>query len=169
MRDDGGGPTPIDGSVGEDFEEYLFYLVTQVQNRRVRDFTPELEALGLTIAHWRALSTVNRLAGCLMSELSEFTTVDRTTLTRTVDQLVEMELVERCPTPDDRRTVRVQLTPHGRRLFDASIARLEKHNQRLLAGFSAEELCVLRALLQRLLCNIVSDDALYRQVVSFSR
>lgn len=171
MGVEGDGPAPalLDGSIGGEIDEYLFYLVTQVQNRRIRDFAPSLDTLGLSIAHWRALSTINRLEGCLMSELAEFTTIDRTTLTRTVDQLVEMGLVERCTTPDDRRTVRVVLTPHGESVFRTSLDRLRDHNGRILTGFSAEEMRTLRALLQRLLCNIVRDETLYRQVCSYSR
>ena len=94
MLDIGRDDAP-DGAVGEGFDEYLFYLLTQVANRRSRDFAPTLEAIGLSIPEWRALSVINRLDGCLMSELAEFTTVDRTTLTRTVDQLVKRDLVGR--------------------------------------------------------------------------
>ena len=168
MGDQGSGGL-LDGSVGEGFDEYLFYLLTQVQNRRVRDFSPMLDAQGLTIAHWRALSTVNRLDGCLMSELAEFTTVDRTTLTRTVDQLVEMGLVEREATAADRRLVRVALTPTGRSVFAKAVDGLLDHNRRALAGFTPEELRTLRALLQRLLRNLVRDDDLFPQVLHFSR
>ena len=159
----------LDGSIGENFDEYLFYLITQVQNRRVRDFTPALESLGLTISLWRALSTINRLGGCLMSELAEFTTTDRTTLTRSVDQLVELALVERCASPDDRRLVRVELTERGRSVFARSVERLAEHNQRVLGDLSPEDLRALRALLQRLLRSIVKDDALFEQVLNFSR
>jgi DNA-binding MarR family transcriptional regulator len=159
----------LDGSIGENFDEYLFYLITQVQNRRVRDFTPALESLGLTISLWRALSTINRLGGCLMSELAEFTTTDRTTLTRSVDQLVELALVERCASPDDRRLVRVELTERGHGIFAQSVQRLAEHNPRVLGDLSPEELRTLRALLQRLLRNIVRDDALFDQVLNFRR
>jgi len=159
----------LDGSIGEGFDEYLFYLITQVQNRRVRDFTPTLEALGLTISLWRTLSTINRLDGCLMSELAEFTTVDRTTLTRTVDQLVDLELVARCATPDDRRLVRVELTARGRSVFAQSAQQLAQHNRRVLGDLSSQDLRTLRSLLQRLLRNIIEDDALFEQVLAFRR
>lgn len=168
MRDDFGYP-PLDGSIGEGFDEYLFYLITQVHSRRVRDFSPVLETLNLSIAHWRAMSTINRLDGCLMSELSEFTTVDRTTLTRTVDQLVEMGLVARHASADDRRLVKVLLTDQGRALFARAVERLVEHNARALDGLSTEELRTLRGLLQRLLKNIIHDDELFPSILAFSR
>lgn len=160
---------PIDGSVGEGWDEYLFYLVTQVQNRRVRDFSPTLESVGLTISHWRALSTINRLGGCLMSELAEFTTVDRTTLTRVVDQLVDAGLVQRAHLPDDRRLVRVELTERGGSVFAAAIDGLSTHSAQVLKGLSAEDLRHFRSVMQRIVRNIIPDDDLFRQVLHFSR
>jgi len=166
---DGVSGEPLDGSVGEGFDEYLFYLITQVNSRRIREFTPALDALGLSLSHWRVLSTVNRLDGCLMSELAEFTTVDRTTLTRTVDQLVDRGLVERQASPTDRRLVRVARSDAGRLVFSQAIDALVAFNSQTLNGFSAEELGVLRGLLQRVLRNLVADDRLFRQLLEFRR
>jgi DNA-binding MarR family transcriptional regulator len=159
----------LDGSIGEDSLEYLGYLLTQVQNRRVRAFAPYLEALGLSTAHWRVLSTISRLDGCLMSELAEFTTVDRTTLTRTIDQLLTMGLVERRATREDRRLVKVLLTDRGREVFARAVEGLVEQKRLILAGFSKTDQRQLRSLLQRLLRNIVQDEALLPSIVSFSR
>jgi DNA-binding MarR family transcriptional regulator len=159
----------LDGSVGEGFDEYLFYLLTQVQNRRARGFAPGLEALGLTIPHWRALSTINRLGGCLMSELSDFTTTDRTTLTRTIDQLVESGLIERRTSREDRRLVRVELTEAGRACHGRAVEALVTYNAQALDGLSAEDQRCLRGVLQRMLRNIVSDDELFEQLLHYRR
>jgi DNA-binding MarR family transcriptional regulator len=163
------GTEQLDGSIGEGFDEYLFYLVTQVQSRRVRNFTPALDALGLSIAHWRALSAINRLGGCLMSELAEFTTVDRTTLTRTVDQLVDCGLVMRSTSADDRRLVRVDLTEQGRSVFAMAMDALVQQHEQTLKGLDPQELRMLRSLLQRILRNLVPNDALFSQVLNFKR
>lgn len=169
MLRDGEETWPLDGSIGEDFEEYPFYLLTQVQNRRARGFVPALEALGLSLSQWRSLAVINQLNGCLMSELSEFTTTDRTTLTRTMDQLVEAGLVERCHSADDRRLVRVELTSAGKACYEAAVAALVDYNAKALAGLSAEEQRLLRSLLQRVLHNIVPDPELFEQLLHFSR
>lgn len=162
-------PSLLDGRVGAGFDEYLFYLFTQIYNRRNRDFAPALETIGLTIAEWRAMSVINRLDGCLMSELAEFTTVDRTTLTRTVDQLVKTDLVVRGVCPEDRRQVRVTLTAKGKGCFAEAVEALKGHNRRALHGLSESDLTTLRALLQRILVNIVDDEERFRQVLTFER
>ena len=159
----------LTGEVGEGFDEYLFYLLHQVANRRNRDFAAPLDALGLNLQLWRAMSTINRLESCLMSELAEFTTVDRTTLTRTVDHLVAEGLVVRRAAVRDRRLVCLELTLHGGEVFRRAVAALKDHNVRALAGLSQEEIRTFRATLQRILANIVPDAVLFEQLLNFSR
>ena len=160
----------LTGDVGEGFDEYIFYLLYQVTNRRNRDFAAPLEALGLTPPLWRAMSTINRLGGCLMSELSEFTTVDRTTLTRVVDQLVKSGWVARGASASDRRQVVVSLTDEGHAVFDRAVEALRDHNAGVLAGLCEEEIRTVRAGLQKVLRNIAgSNESLFRQLLHFSR
>jgi DNA-binding MarR family transcriptional regulator len=147
-----------DGAVGEGFDEYLFYLLTQVANRRNRDFAPALGTVGLSIPEWR-----------LMSELAEFTTVDRTTLTRTVDQLVRRGLVARHASERDRRQVMVALTDQGDRCFQSAVDALKAYNTRVLNGLSEREIRTLRALLQRILMNVVQDPHHFEKVLKFER
>ena len=166
---DEAGALILDGSIGEGADEYLPYLINQVQTRRMRDLAQSLEVLGLTMSHWRVIGVCQRLGGALMSELAEFTTVDRTTLTRTVDQLVEMQLAERSNLPEDRRQVRVDLTERAKALYTASFGSLVAHNRRLLSGFTPEEARTLRSLLQRLLANMIEDEDLFRQILHYRR
>ena len=160
---------PLTGDVGEGFDEYIFYLLHQVANRRNRDFAGPLSALGLNVQQWRALSTINRLDSCLMSELAEFTTVDRTTLTRTVDTLVADGLVARRAAVRDRRLVCLELTERGAEVFAKAVEALKTHNDRALAGLSDAEIRSFRATLQCILTNIVTDAALFDQLLHFSR
>ena len=116
------------------------------------------------------MSTINRLDGCLMSELAEFTTVDRTTLTRTVDQLVKSGLAARGASASDRRQVVVSLTDEGHALFDRAVEALRHHNSGVLAGLCEDEVRTIRAGLQKVLRNIAgSDEGLFHQLLHFSR
>jgi DNA-binding MarR family transcriptional regulator len=159
----------LDGRIGAGFDEYLFYLFVQTVNRRNRDFAPKLADIGLSLAEWRALTVINRLGGCLMSELAEFTTVDRTTLTRTVDGLVSRGLTHRIASAQDRRQVRVELTVQGRKCFDYAVEALKAHNRQALGGLSETDLRQLRALLQRILKNIIDDPEQFEKIIRFER
>lgn len=48
-----------------------------------------------------------------INELAELLGLDKSTLSRTVNTMVEQGLVTREPDPDDRRYVKIKLTPTG--------------------------------------------------------
>jgi DNA-binding MarR family transcriptional regulator len=89
-----------------------------------------------------------------MSVLADLTSVDRTTLTRTVDQLAQDGLVARRTDERDRRSLRLALTPAGATLFRRILPIVEEQNARALAGFPAAELERFRAQLRRMIANL---------------
>lgn len=69
--------------------------------------------LGVTIALANAVLAVPTSGPITMNDLSERTGLAQSTMTRTVDQLVEKGLAERRTSEEDRREVHVQLTAKG--------------------------------------------------------
>jgi len=61
-------------------------------------------------------------------------------VSRLVDRLEKMELIERVRKSDDRRVVRVRLTPEGFALVEQIHRPLLAHHNALLAGISQAEL-----------------------------
>ncbi len=139
-------------------EEWFFYLLFQTVRRRDLAFGAALEALGLNLPKWRALSVISRLSGCTMNELAEFTTIDRTTLTRTADQLIAAGLVSRGGAAGDRRIVRLELTPQGEALFARALQAMQGFNRRALDGVSAADQETLRAILCAVIGNITGSE-----------
>lgn len=80
------------------------------------------------------------------------TLVTSGTMTNRIDRLVEHGLVERGPSPGDRRGVLVQLTARGRTQVDAALSELLDVERALLAGLPLAD----RALLADLLHDIVA-------------
>jgi DNA-binding MarR family transcriptional regulator len=72
------------------------------------------------------------------------------TASRTVDVLDELGLAARTPDPDDRRAVRIELTPAGRRLIDERRARASTAFEPAAATLAPAEREQLLALLARL-------------------
>jgi DNA-binding MarR family transcriptional regulator len=139
-------------------EEWFFYLLFQTVRRRDHAFGAALEALGLNLPKWRALSAISRLGGCTMNELAEFTTIDRTTLTRTADQLIKAGLVSRTGLAGDRRIVRLEMTPSGEATFDAALAEMHRFNRQALEGISVHDQDQLRKTLRAVIANITGSD-----------
>lgn len=138
-------------------EEWFFYLMFQTVRRRDRAFGAALEALGLNLPKWRALSAISRLSGCTMNELADFTTIDRTTLTRTADQLIDAGLVARGGHVGDRRIVRLELTPAGDTIFDSALSAMRRFNGEALAGISEADQAHLRETLRAVIANITGS------------
>jgi len=138
-------------------EEWFFYLLFQTVRRRDQAFAGALEALGLSLPKWRIMSVISRLSGCTMNELAEFTTIDRTTLTRTADQLIDAGLVTRGGHPNDRRVVRLEMTEAGRAAFEQALVEMRRFNQAALEGVAAKDQAHLRDTLRAVLTNITGS------------
>ena len=72
-----------------DLDSHVFFWLTQVMGARDRRLNAELKAFGLRVPEWRALAAIYSRKSCMMSELAELASIDRTTLTRTVDRMQE--------------------------------------------------------------------------------
>jgi DNA-binding MarR family transcriptional regulator len=87
-------------------------------------------------------------------QLVDQTLVTSGTMTNRIDQLARRGLVRRRPDPTDARSVRVQLTPLGRRRVDQALAELVAHEQTLLAALAGTERAALADLLRRVVAPL---------------
>jgi DNA-binding MarR family transcriptional regulator len=92
----------------------LLGLLPQALTRVGVHRTPTGAELGLTNLQMGVLGALLHRNGCTMSELAEDQMVVRSGATRIVDDLVGTGLVERQAEPQDRRVVRLRITPRGR-------------------------------------------------------
>lgn len=135
---------------------HLFYYFSQILSRRARAINADLRPFGLDYARWRVLAVLNEDASMSMGRLAELTSVDRTTLTRTLGLMEAEKLVRRAPNPADRRGVEISLTPQGRRALDKVLPCVLAQTERATRGFASEEVDLLRALLTRMVDNLKS-------------
>lgn len=83
--------------------------------------------------------------------LAAGTMVTSGTMTNRLDRLESDALIERIPDRDDRRSVRVRLTPAGRDRVDAALTDLLARERILLAGLSEHDAEQLTRLLRMLM------------------
>ena len=79
-------------------------------------------------------------------------------MTNRIDRLESKGLVRRSPGPDDRRSVRVQLTPRALELIDGFFADHVANEARLFAGLAADEREQLEGLLRTALHALGDTD-----------
>lgn len=109
---------------------------------------------GLSPSLTAALATIDRHGPLAPSELAELERVQRPTATRIVNGLDSAGLIAREPDPDDRRGVRVSVSPEGRALLRRLRKRKTAYLARRLEKLDPEELATLEraaVLLERLL------------------
>ena len=95
-------------------ERYLIHLIAVFDAVRSSELDKQLKTVGLSIAKDRTLGWLSVVPGSSMTDLARGTYIDRTTLTRVVDQLVADGHVGRETSPADRRKVLLWLRPSGK-------------------------------------------------------
>ncbi len=148
--------------------DYVFMLLAAIARYRDAELEKLLRPLDLTVARHRALQVIERFEPCGMSELADFSVVDRTTMTRTVDQLVAGGWVERA-IPADRRQVLLTLTPAGRDKLAAAVALVWRRNRDDLEGIEDDAQRALVRLSQDLVANLAPDPEARELLLTFRR
>lgn len=165
-------PTPLVDPTGEfpfDVITYVFHLFAVLSRHREAALEEAFRPLGLNVARYRALSVVARLEPLGMSELADFSAVDRTTMTRTVDQLVTAGFVLRETPPTDRRQVLLRVTPTGLGANQQALRAVYRINRRALDGLDEDSQRQFARLEQSMVTNLVPDPALARRLLEHTR
>jgi DNA-binding MarR family transcriptional regulator len=135
-------------------DSYLPYLLNRAGARIAASFSEEVRPLGATLQMLRVLAALREHDGRRMSDLSETTSIEVSTLTRLVDNMEKKGLVARRRDAGDARVVALHVTPAGRRLTQRIIPIAERYERVALASFTAAEADTLKAALRRLYSNM---------------
>ena len=164
-------PTTADptGEFPYDVVTYAFHLFAVLSRHREAALEEAFRPLGLNLARYRALSVVARLGPLGMSELADFSAVDRTTMTRTVDQLVSSDYVVRETPPKDRRQVLLTITTSGRAANQQALRAVYRVNRRALEGLDEADQRQFCRMQQVMVKNLVQDPQLARRLIEHTR
>jgi DNA-binding MarR family transcriptional regulator len=122
--------------------------VTRLARRLRQEAEP-----GITPSMLAALSSVERHGPLTMGDLCAVEQVQPPSMTRIVAALTDAGLVTRAVDEADRRVVRVEVSPSGRRLLERARRRKEAYLTRALRDLDAADLALLdraAAVLERL-------------------
>jgi DNA-binding MarR family transcriptional regulator len=110
-----------------------------------------LDIHDLTSAQWGPLMRLRTTGGSTVAELARWLNVDAGAMTRLLDRLEKKGLCKRVRSTEDRRVVKVELTPEGEAAIREVPAVLAEVMNAHLAGFSKTEWLALKTYLQRML------------------
>lgn len=125
------------------------WLINQVALPANRLVTEGLASAGARRHHYSLLAALDEVGPTSQAHLSRRTTIDRSDMVATVNELAELGLVERTTDPTDRRRNLVTITPAGRRQLRKLDRLVARAQEQLLAPLSADERTELVALLTR--------------------
>jgi DNA-binding MarR family transcriptional regulator len=143
-----------DGTQAFKLVDHLFFYFSQILARRTRAINAALRPYGLDYSRWRVLAVLHEHSGATMGRLADLTSVDRTTLTRTLGLMENAGLLVRREQKSDRRSLAISLTAKGRRMFARILPLTFMETDRALTGFSADEIEVLKDWLRRMADNL---------------
>jgi len=143
----------------------IFYLAAHFWERRDRVLSEILRPYNLSLAQWRLLYSLTKLPNRTMNEVAEFLTLDRTSLTRAVDKLVERGLLLRTEVAHDRRLTEITLTAAGRALRTDVLEQNVELYERLIDGIDTESLDAASEVLEIMLERLVGHRAGARRIV----
>jgi DNA-binding MarR family transcriptional regulator len=110
-------------------------VLYRVEQQRRALLAEALMPRDLNLTQWIALCILAKTRPCTMTELAQACAVDRTSLTRTIDNLVSRDLVVRSTPPRDRRTVLVEASADGKRLAAEVLTEVEALEDQWLEVF----------------------------------
>jgi DNA-binding MarR family transcriptional regulator len=99
----------------QDFRRKLRQIEREVQ-QQVKDGST---CCGVSLTQCHALMELGLVESMTIVDLAMILKLDKSTLSRTIDGLVQIGLVDRAIHPDDRRYMQIRLTEQGRKVFDA--------------------------------------------------
>lgn len=77
----------------------------------------EASCCGTTIGQCHAIVEIGRVGEISLNDLAEILNLDKSTMSRTVNNLVTQELAERDINSEDRRYVKIKLTEKGEKVY----------------------------------------------------
>jgi DNA-binding MarR family transcriptional regulator len=144
------------GQIG--LQQFAPYLMNRIMGRYNANLREVLRQHSLTIPQVRTLAVLSVMDGVTVNDLSVYTVIEQSTLSRTLDALEKQGLVRREQGVTDSRVRHVFLTDEGRAEFGRAWPFMHDGFETMFDGIDDTEYAALIATLQRVLKNIRKHD-----------
>ena len=139
------------GEAGLRLDGYLPYRLSVASNAVSGLIARAYEdRFGLTVPQWRLLCVLVEDGGLTQAKLVARTVMDKVTVSRAAQGLVNRRLVKRSQNASDGRSHVLVLTPEGRSLYEEIAPLALAYEAALISGLAPEDVTLLKRLLGRL-------------------
>jgi MarR family transcriptional regulator, transcriptional regulator for hemolysin len=114
----------------------------------------QLRELGFSMGQLPVLVALKHGAALPQSELARWARVEQPTMAQLLNRMERDGLVQRVPDPNDGRSRLISLTAQARKQLPKAKAVMDVTGEQATAGFSAQDLAQLTALMLRINANL---------------
>lgn len=136
-----------------DLPSLVGYHLRRAQIAVFNDFVKTMSGLQITPGQFGVLTLIGANPGLTQSALARAVGIERSTMVAVIDNLESRGLVERRPSPVDRRSYSIVLSDAGVELLAQLKPMVAAHEDRMIADLNEDEKDLLVKLLSR-----ISDD-----------
>ncbi|MDM5451269.1 MarR family winged helix-turn-helix transcriptional regulator [Peribacillus simplex] len=120
------------------FHNGFFHHNLQFSKSFIKKLNEQLAKVDLFHSQWLIVYYLNQYGCSTLVEISTYLDVEKPTVTRTVNRLEELDLIEQIP-GKDKREKRIQLTESGVRTFQEAKKVVEEFELQLMNGLAEED------------------------------
>jgi DNA-binding MarR family transcriptional regulator len=131
--------------------ELVGYHLRRAQVHFFADFVRTMAEAQVTPGQFGVLSLIGANPGMTQSALARAVGIERSTMVAVIDALQSRGLVERAPSPVDRRSYALVLTDQGKALLEQLVPMVRGHERRLMRKLTSDEREQLIRLLSKLI------------------
>jgi len=113
--------------------------VRQLQRNLSWQSKSDAACCGITLAQCHALLEIGKNSEISLVDLASILGLDNSTISRTIDGMVEASLVKRRSNPEDRRYLKISLTRKGKNLFDSINCTFDQYYSYIFANIPPEK------------------------------
>lgn len=131
-------------------EDHIGYWLRCLSNYVSGSFAKRLEAKDISVPQWVVLRTLYDTDSMTLNSAAQTIGVDKSTLSRMVDRLLEKGLVKRAEGPD-RRSLSLSLTVKGKKLVPELAKLADLNDAEFFSKFPAKQRHELLGMIKQLL------------------
>ncbi|MDP5190891.1 MarR family winged helix-turn-helix transcriptional regulator [Rheinheimera baltica] len=135
--------------------ETTFHLAHAVKQQL--SYVLETQNLGIAPMHVRVLKIIHKRKGCTAIDIAGLFKRDKAQITRLVQQLIELKLVQKQPNPDDKRSQLLVLTAKGEGVQHSVGAFFDTMQTQMFQHIEAYELEIFMKVAEKMTENLAGS------------
>ena len=122
-----------------ELDSFIPYRLSIVSRLAQALLASALESMDLTVAHWRIFICINQHGSCTLSQISEFTRLPQSSLSRSIARMSDKGYLVVDRALNDKRNMKIEMSAEGATAFEAAISAVNKRCNDVLKLDAAEE------------------------------